>query len=205
MAGGFTRSAQLSSAVVFRLFEADSFSATPPKIDPYSFVSRASGLTGQDLSYASQELSMRTNKEIVSTNFVKLFDDNDRGYDCTLRSGDSIYIPQSQITVYVFGQVRYPGYVDYRDSWSYSDYINAAGGFTDGAEKGNVKLLKRGTYQWYNPDAAPIQPGDMLFIPKISIKDELYTWNMFKDVLGTVGSLASIAATAILIIVTVRK
>jgi protein involved in polysaccharide export with SLBB domain len=199
MAGGFTKWASLPGAAILRLRQPDAF-VPPPRNDPNSYVQRASGLTQEDLSYAAQELSMRTSREIVSTSFVKLFADKDENYDCTLRSGDSIYIPRSRFAVYVMGQVRYPGYVDYRDDWSCSDYINAAGGFADGAEKGTIKLLKHGTYQWYDPGESHIEPGDVVFVPKVSIKPELYSWNMFKDVIGLVGSVASIAATAILVI-----
>jgi len=199
MAGGFTKWALLPGAVIFRVRQLDALAA-PPRLDLNSYVSRASGLTQEDLSYASQELSMRTNKEIVSTSFVRLFVDKNESYDRTLRSGDSIYIPRTRFAIYVFGQVKYPGYVDFRDGWSYSDYVNAAGGFTEGAEQGTMKILKHGTYQWYNVGDATIEPGDMLFVSKVSIKDESYGWNMFKDVLGTVGSLASIVLTAVLVI-----
>ncbi len=196
MAGGFTKWASLPSAVVYRIKQPEVY---PPysQINPNVYATRASGLSQEDLSYALQELSISANKEIVSTNFVKLFVDKDESYDCTLRSGDSVYVPRSQLAVYVFGQIKYPGYVDYRDGWSYSDYVNAAGGYTDGAETANIKILKHGTYQWYDIGDTHIEPGDLLFVSRVSIKPELYSWNMFKDIFSLFGTAASLALTAI--------
>lgn len=199
MAGGFTRWASLEGAVVYRTNQPDAFYPARPS-EPSWFVNRATGINAEALYYASSELGMRSGKEIVSTDFVKLFADKDEKYDCTLRSGDSIFIPQSQRAIYVFGQVKYPGYVDYRGGWVYSDYISAAGGYTEGAEEENVRILKHGTYQWYKPGETNLDPGDLVFVPRVSIKPELYSWNLFKDIIGTIGSVASIALTAILVI-----
>jgi protein involved in polysaccharide export with SLBB domain len=203
MAGGFTRWASLPSAVVFRTKQPDVFTLPHPT-NPEYFTNRASEINQEALAYASQELGMRSGREVVSTDFVKLFADKEEKYDVTLRAGDSIYVPQSQRAVYVFGQVRYPGYVDYRDGWTYSDYIAAAGGVTDGAQHGDIRILKHGTYQWYKPDDTHIEAGDLVFVPRVSIKPELYSWNLFKDIIGTVGSVASIALTAILVIRTAQ-
>lgn len=202
-AGGFTRWASLEGAVIFRTRQPDVF--TPPHpANPSDFTNRASDVTQEELNYASQELGMRTGKEVVSTDFVKLFADKDMKYNVTLRAGDSIYVPQSQRAVYVMGQVKYPGYVDYKGGWTYTDYIAMAGGLTEGAERDGIRILKHGTYQWYKPGDTHIEAGDIVFVPRVSIKPELYSWNLFKDIIGTIGSVASIALTAILVIRTAQ-
>lgn len=198
LAGGFTKWASLPAAAIYRTREPNAF--TPPQpTNPSFFTNRASDVSQEDLSYASQELSMRAGREVVSTDFVKLFVDKDEKYNVTLRAGDSIYVPQSQRAVYVFGQVRYPGYVSFRSGWSSEEYIAAAGGVTEGAEH-KVRILKQGTYQWYKPGDTHIEPGDLIFVPRVSIKPELYSWDLFKDIIGTVGAVASVAVTAILLI-----
>jgi protein involved in polysaccharide export with SLBB domain len=203
MAGGFTRWASLPDAVVYRTREPNAFT---PSRQPFPswFVSRATNLNAEAVGYASDELNMRAGNEIVSTDFVKLFADRDEKFDCFLQSGDSIYVPQTRRAIYVFGQVKYPGYVEYRAGWSYSDYISAAGGIKGGAEEGSIMILKHATYQWYKPGDTHLEPGDLVFVPRVSIKPELYSWNLFKDIIGTIGSVASIALTAILVIRTAQ-
>ena len=203
LAGGFTKWASLPTAVIYRTRQPNVFTPEQPT-NPSFFTNRASNVNQEALSYASQELGMRSGREVVSTDFVKLFVDKEEKYNVTLRAGDSIYVPQSQRAVYVFGQVRYPGYVDYHEGWTYSEYIAAAGGVTDGAQHGDIRILKHGTYQWYKPDATRIESGDLVFVPRVSIKPELYSWNLFKDIIGTIGSVASIALTAILVIRTAQ-
>lgn len=202
LAGGFTKWASLPTAVIYRTREPNVF--TPPQpTNPSFFTNRAADVTQEDLSYASQELSMRAGREVVSTDFVKLFVDKNEKYNVTLRAGDSIYVPQSQRAVYVLGQVRYPGYISYQSGWNAEDYIAAAGGAKEGAEN-TIRILKQGTYQWYKPGETHIEPGDLVFVPRVSIKPELYSWNLFKDIIGTVGSVASVAVTAILLIRTLQ-
>ncbi len=203
MAGGFTKWASLPGAVIYRTRQPDVFTPAVPS-NPSFFTNRATDISQEALSYANQELSMRSGREVVSTDFLKLFADGDQKYDVTLRAGDSIYVPQSQRAVYVFGQVRYPGYIDFHGAWNSDDYIAAAGGMTEGAEHGEVRILKHGTFQWYKPGETNIEPGDLVFVPRVSIKPEVYAWTRFKDILGTVGAIFSLASGVLTAIVLIR-
>ena len=200
LAGGFTKWASLPNALIYRKTQAAYDSKQSIVLDTLSYLFRASGLSFEDLAYFSTELLMRPSTEVVSTNFMKLFIDKDENYDCTLRSGDSIYVPRSQYAVYVFGQVKYPGYIDYRDGWDYSDYIKAAGGAGDDARTGDTKIIKGGTHMWFSKGDTKIEAGDFVFVPKVTIKPDLYSWNMFKDVLSVAGAAASIVTTVVLVI-----
>lgn len=198
LAGGFTKWASLADARIFRVRRPNQLE--PSKIDTLTLISRATGITEEDLPYIALELKMRHDMEVVSTNFVETFVDKDSGQDCTLRSGDIIYVPRNSGAVYVFGQVKTPGYVDYHTGWGWTDYLKAAGGFTDGAEIDKVKIIKGGTYQWCIAGGTELDPGDFVFVPRVSIKTELYSWDLIKDIIGTVGAVASIAATVILVV-----
>lgn len=201
IAGGFTKWASLPNAVVYRKTP-----LYPTRqsilIDTLTYTFRATEISQEELVDFANELIMRPTNEVVSTNFVRLFVDKDEKYDCTLLSGDSINVPRNRNSIYVFGQVKYPGYVDYHDGWEYSDYIEAAGGPADNAKTGDTKIIKGGTYQWYGSDDVKIEPGDYILIPKVTVKPELYGWNMFKDILATVGAVASIVSVVILVIKT---
>lgn len=203
LAGGFTKWASLPGAVIYRTRHPNAL--TPPHpTSPSEYVNRASVINQEALGYAAQELNMRFDREVVSTDFVKLFADHEMKYDVTLRAGDSIYVPENEQAVYVFGQVRRPGYVNYQPGWTYADYITEAGGFAEGAEHGDIMILKHGTYQWYKPDKTEIQPGDLVFVPRVSIKPENYGWNRFKDILGTVGAIFSVASSVLTALVLIR-
>ncbi len=201
LAGGFTNRASLSNAVVLRK---RNLSGGPQAgsilLDTLSYLSKVNGVTIEQIPYIRDELLMRFDHEQVSTDFVKLFVDKEEKYDCTLHSGDSIYVPTNRNSVYVFGQVRYPGYVNYHKGWDYSDYVREAGGYTNASETGKVKIIKGGTFQWYNSDGATIMPGDLVFVPKVSIKPELFEWTLTQSIIGTIGAVASIITTVYLVI-----
>lgn len=199
LAGGFTKWASLPNALVYRRTHF-LLSNRSIVLDTLTYTYRASGISLEDLSYLTSEILLRPTMELVSTNFVKLFADKDENYDCTLRSGDSIYVPKTPNAVYVFGQVKYPGYVDYHEGWDFSDYIKAAGGVGDDAKTGDTKIIKAGTHMWFDKGDAAIDAGDLLFIPKVTVKPELYSWNMFKDILTVAGAAASIVTSVILVI-----
>jgi protein involved in polysaccharide export with SLBB domain len=203
LAGGFTKWASLPTSAIFRIRKTH-LTRQQFVEDTLSYIYRASGVYQEELPYISAEALMKVNREFVSTDFVKLFVGGDSTYDCVLHNGDSVYVPRNRNAVYVFGQVRHPGYVDYHPSWNYSDYIAAVGGTADGADKGNEKIIKGVTYQWYDDNKTKIEPGDYLFVPKITIKPELYTWNMIKDIVTVLGSAAAIASTIILVVRTTQ-
>ncbi|MGC8594627.1 MAG: SLBB domain-containing protein [Candidatus Kryptoniota bacterium] len=196
LAGGFTEHASLSDAQIFR--------EKTLRFDTSLVFTRTSGVSEEELPYIIRELKIKNKYDEVSANFLKLFANHDSSFDRFLKSGDIIYVPANKGAVYMFGQVKNPGYVDYHPGWTYRDYVREAGGYTDGAETGNVKIIKGGSYQWYEATKSTIAPGDLVFVPRTTIKPQLYTWNLTKDIIGTIGAVASIAATVILIVRTAQ-
>ena len=204
LAGGFTQYASLGDAKVFSRPTMSTSTDQSISIDTVSLIFRASKLFTEDLPYLMQELKMRTEMQEVSTDFLKLFVEKDSTFNRYMKSGDVIYVPKNTGTVYVFGQVVSPGYVAYRKDWTYSDYIGAASGFTDGAETGSVRIIKGGTFQWFEPGETKIDPGDFVFVPRIPIVSRDYTWNLVTSILTVVGAVASVAATVILVVRTTQ-
>ena len=202
LAGGFTKWASLPNAEMFRTSRMDH--NTSFGMDTLALMGRATGISQEDLPYISQELMLRYRRNRVATDFIKIFVYKDSSYDCSLRSGDSIYVPRSSGAIYVFGQVNNPGYVEYHEGWNYSDYLKEAGGLSEGAKSGVVKVIKGGTYQWYDAGNVKLEPGDFMFVPRTIIREDLYTWDLFKDIMGVVGAVASIAATIILVVRTTQ-
>jgi polysaccharide export outer membrane protein len=119
--------------------------------------------------------------------------------DYELQDGDLIYVPPKDNFVYVFGQVNTPGFVSYEKGKDYRYYISKAGGFTGFARNGDVKVIKRKTFTWNDADDVKIEPGDYIFVPKKIVREPIYYWNLAKDIILTVGAVASTVATIILI------
>ncbi|CUU01074.1 protein involved in polysaccharide export, contains SLBB domain of the beta-grasp fold [Candidatus Thermokryptus mobilis] len=119
--------------------------------------------------------------------------------DYELQDGNLIYVPPRYNFVYVFGQVNNPGFVSYEKGRDYRYYISRAGGFSQFARKGDVKVIKRKTYTWSDAEDVEIEPGDYIFVPKKIIREPIYYWNLAKDIILTVGAVASTVATIILI------
>jgi protein involved in polysaccharide export with SLBB domain len=93
-------------------------------------------------------------------------------YDLILEDGDVISVPKELMTVRIEGEVLNPTSVRYDDSRSFSNYIDAAGGITDNAQRrrayivyanGEVDRTKRFLFFRSNPS---VEPGATIVIPR---------------------------------------
>jgi polysaccharide export outer membrane protein len=149
-----------------------------------------------DSLYFSYEVDLLKSLKFNSIDVEKVISGAE---DYELQDGDLIYVPPKNNFVYVFGQVNSPGFVSYEKEKDYRYYISKAGGFTQFARKGDVKVIKRKTFTWNDADDVEIEPGDYIFVPKKIVREPIYYWNLAKDIILTVGAVASTVATIILI------
>jgi protein involved in polysaccharide export with SLBB domain len=149
-----------------------------------------------DSLYFSYEVDLLKSLKFNSIDVEKVISGAE---DYELQDGDLIYVPPKNNFVYVFGQVNTPGFVYYEKGKDYRYYISKAGGFTQFARKGDVKVIKRKTFTWNDADDVEIEPGDYIFVPKKIVREPIYYWNLAKDIILTVGAVASTVATIILI------
>jgi protein involved in polysaccharide export with SLBB domain len=151
------------------------------------------GLTSEDLPSFNQEIQALPSNQLVSVNISDVLNNKT---DYELQDKDFIYIPQKNNSVYVFGQVNNPGFIPYEQNKNYKYYISRAGGFSDLAQTGNVKVIKRKTYIWHNAGDIEIETGDFVFVPKRIVREPLYYVNVTSTIVSSVGAVAS-AVTAI--------
>lgn len=193
LAGGFTSEANLKAATVLRIRV--KAVEGPEELEQERLLSVRTSLPVEDSSYYLTETALRLKGELVAVDFTKLFVNGDSTVDITLRDFDRVIVPPFSRTVYVFGQVRIPGHVPFVAGKGSDYYIDRAGGLTDDARGGDIKVIKGNTRTWLDPSETVIEDGDFLWVPKD-------TPTPMGTILTTVAQLATVlAALASIILV----
>jgi protein involved in polysaccharide export with SLBB domain len=190
-AGGVLRDANLGAAVVYRNRYASSDADAGLKREV--LLSERSGLDIEDTTSYRVESMIRINEEVLSVDFARLLIDGDSTQDAVLRNGDRIVIPAATHTVYVFGQVRSPGYVPFTAGADVDEYVARAGGFTDEAKSGNVKVIKASTRAWLDPSETTVEDGDLIWIPREPVRPFSYYMTIYAQVASIVAAIATVA------------
>lgn len=94
-----------------------------------------------------------------------------------IMDGDSLVVPRDMRTVYVYGQVNRPGYVEYRDDADASYYLEATGGFTKSSDPKRVYLIRAGSLAWSDARTSAIESGDMIYVDRVLLDDNLQKRN----------------------------
>lgn len=186
-AGGFTEFAWLEVAELNRR------SVQPQDIELERLVSLRGGASVEDSAYYLLETDLRLRKEIVNVDFHKLFEHGDSTQDVILQTDDYIIVPSTKKTIYVFGQVVTSGHVPYVGGEDVDYYIRKAGGFTDRARKGDVKIIKAKTRQWLSPKETSIEQGDYVWVPKDPERPFSYYMTIYAQVAAIIGTAATVA------------
>jgi protein involved in polysaccharide export with SLBB domain len=136
-------------------------------------------------------------------------------YDIELENGDTLFIPQKNNTVNVMGAVMAQASYVYLDKFSFRDYIDMAGGYTNYASEGETFVLKvdgsarklsRGALSWndnrdrweltaFGEDLPVIEPGDTIVVPE---KLDRIAW--LREVRDITQVLMNAAVTAAVVI-----
>jgi protein involved in polysaccharide export with SLBB domain len=92
----------------------------------------------------------------------------------------------------VFGQVKRPGYVEFKEGADYKYYIEMAGGVGEYSDD-EVKIIRSDTRDWITPiDGIKIEEGDYIWIPKDPVRSFNYHLARVGTYLGIVGSIATL-------------
>jgi polysaccharide export outer membrane protein len=129
-------------------------------------LSKAGGLT-RDAS--SKAIVKRKNGDIVSIDLKRLIEDGDTSLNITITEGDNIYIPKAGV-FYVTGEVKKPDAYKYEKGTTVIKAITMAGGFTDKAAIGRVKIIRnidgREVVLEKVKMDEPILPDDIIIVPE---------------------------------------
>ncbi len=160
--GGFTKNAYLPLAYIIRREQKDYSINDPRKQFNEEFVN--SNLTMEDTARYQMQINLR--RPYVSCDFNALFNNNDKSQDVTLLDGDVIYVPSNPKTVYVYGQVKVPGYIEFSEGKTMDYYIAKAGGYTSNADQERARIVKGRFKTWIEGDEETfLFAGDEIYVP----------------------------------------
>jgi protein involved in polysaccharide export with SLBB domain len=135
----------------------------------------------------------------LPVDFVKLFEEGNLSQNILLKGGDLVRVPQFVHSVLVNGAVLAPAAIPYDSTFTISDYIARAGGFSDRAKKRDVVIVQGSTgHSVKATKVSRIAPGDAVYVP---LKSPGQGWRIFRETLVVVTQIA----TLILIIQNTRK
>jgi protein involved in polysaccharide export with SLBB domain len=137
-------------------------------------------------------LNNQVGMDPVNVNMYKVLIEDDPHYDVPLQDGDYIFIAYDRKSVLVQGQVRFPGYVPVKPGAPIEYYIEKAGGFTEYADDGGTRIIKRATQSWLEPDEGTIESGDIIWVPKEAVRDFAYYLSIVRDLGVLLGSMVTI-------------
>jgi protein involved in polysaccharide export with SLBB domain len=192
-AGGVTANALLSGSVVLRKEERLE-GLIDPRLNLVQLM-RTGYIKPVDSSYYQTEFEIGRYPVVVD--FHRLLMENDSTQDLVLRDGDIIHIASNHETVLVQGQVVNPGYIAYVPQANLEYYLRIAGGLTEVAERGEIKVIKKGTMTWIDPAKTTITPGDRIWVPKRPHREFDYYLRTVSDVASIVAAVTTTILLAI--------
>lgn len=164
LAGGFTPDADLRRATIMRgprLIDRGEDQLVRERL----LAGRTTRLGEDSVSFVLEN-ELRLRGEEVPVSFYRLFEGKDSTQDVVVRNMDRILVPRRQFSVYVFGQVVTPGHVRYVTGKDADFYIRGAGGYTEEARAGDIKVIKGGSRAWLDPGETELEDGDFIWVPK---------------------------------------
>jgi protein involved in polysaccharide export with SLBB domain len=195
-AGGFTDYAFINGGTVTRRkLDIDNKDITAG--EEAKLVGRVANL--EVIDTANFRFQTEVRQGYVAVDMYSLFEKGNTSQDITLRDGDVVSIPPTPNTVYVWGYVGSVGHVPYRAGSNAKYYINAAGGYAEGAEEDGMRVIKARTRKWVEPDDAVVEPGDEIFVPQRGLYPDDYALRTTSLIVGILGAIASTVFTIILI------
>jgi len=135
-------------------------------------------------------IRQRADDKNVVIDFEKLLEERDEAYNLTLRDGDNLLVPERREGVTVLGAVLEPGIVEHAPGRSVEEYVDLAGGYSEGADEDDLVVLKAKLgNRLEREDVHVVEGGDTIVVPFEEEKDWLA---IFDTTAGVIGSVASI-------------
>ena len=110
--------------------------------------------------------------------------------DLLLRDGDIVRVERLVSSIRIDGEVKRPGILSYRPGLKVNDYVNQAGGLTDRAWGGNIRVTRAVTGQTLpSRNVRVLDPGDFVWVPE---KPDRGFWDYATPILVALAQVATV-------------
>lgn len=182
-AGGFQPAADLSAIRVHRRNTATG--EKDPELDRLLRLSR-NELTATEYEVLRSKLAAR--QEAFRVDWKRL--QADRDLDLLLFDGDTVFVERLVSSIRVDGEVQRPGMLNYAAGRSIQDYVRQAGGYTNRAWQGKVRVTRAVTGQTLLArNVRSLDPGDFIWVPE---KPDVTAWEHTRDILTALAQVATV-------------
>jgi len=135
-------------------------------------LSKAGGLTknaGDKATFKRKSDVSGKNESIITIDLKKLIEEGDTSLDIEIMDGDNIYVAKRGV-FYVTGEVKKPDAYKYEEGSTVIKAVTMAGGFTDKASRGRVKIIRKVNGEAKVIEKAemdkPVLPDDIIVVPE---------------------------------------
>ncbi len=124
-------------------------------------------------------------RQRIPVDLQRLLVEKDETQNILLQNGDVVLLPVSEDKVYVVGEVKTPGGVDFRPDLTPREYVTLAGGPTNRAKFKNTLITFRNGQTYAMADAPPLEPGAVVTVPEVALK----WWQDYVQIAMVISSL----------------
>jgi polysaccharide export outer membrane protein len=134
-------------------------------------LSKAGGLTKDagDKAIIKRKTSPGRPEKVITIDLRKLIEEGDTSADIPLMDNDNVYIAKAGV-FYITGEVKKPDAYKYEEGTTVIKAVTLAGGFTDKASSGRVKLIRKVQGKEKIIEKAgmdePVQVDDVIVVPE---------------------------------------
>jgi polysaccharide export outer membrane protein len=148
-------------------------------------------LSRNDLTSSEYEM-LRTKlagqREDYRVDWTRL--EGSKDLDLLLRDGDVVRVERLVSSIRVDGEVRRPGILNFVRGESVEDYVAQAGGYTDRAWRGKVRVTRAVTGQTLLArNVRTLDPGDFVWVPE---RPDVTMWQQSREILTALASVATV-------------
>ena len=134
-------------------------------------------------------------RQRIPVDFHRLLVEKDETQNILLQNGDVVSLPVVEDKVYVVGEVKTPGGVDFRPDLTPREYVTLAGGPTNRAKLKSTSVTFRSGRTYAMAEAPPLEPGAVVTVPEVAVK----WWQDYVQIAQVIASLVT-AYTGIFIL-----
>ena len=125
--------------------------------------------------------------------------------DVVLREGDIVEIPVRSNVVRIHGAVMFPTAVNYDPMMRGSDYIEAAGGYSQDARRNKAYVVSMGGRAKRLRAGTRVEPGSEIYVPEKSDKGKKFDPSNLIAISSAAASMGTLSVTVVSLINSLKK